>query len=105
MVLKDIATIVSDASRSSDVVARWGGEEFLILTPKTDLEQAVQVAEKIRVAVENHLFAEVGHKTGSFGVASHWAQDSLTGLLQRADMALYRAKEGGRNRVVGEDQQ
>ncbi len=101
LVLQDIASILTHTSRASDVVARWGGEEFLILTPKTSLEQAMQLAEKIRAIVENHSFpAEVGRKTGSFGVACYHSQDSLTHLLLRADQALYQAKEDGRNRVA-----
>jgi diguanylate cyclase (GGDEF)-like protein len=103
LVLQDMATILTRSSRASDAVARWGGEEFLILAPKTNLEQAAQLAEKIRIAVEKHPFAEVGSKTGSFGVACYRQQDTLTSLLQRADTALYRAKEEGRNRVVAED--
>jgi diguanylate cyclase (GGDEF)-like protein len=102
LVLRDVAAILTRSSRASDVVARWGGEEFLILTPKTNLQQAAQLAEKIRLAIENHRFDEVEHKTGSFGVACYQEQDTLITLLQRADLALYQAKEGGRNRVVTE---
>ncbi len=103
LVLQEIAKILSDSSRGSDAVARWGGEEFLILAPKTNLTQAVQLAEKIRATIGNHCFSEVGNRTGSFGVACYREKDSLTSLLQRVDMALYRAKEAGRDRVVVED--
>ncbi len=102
LVLRDLAKILTQSSRASDVVARWGGEEFLILTPKTNLDQARQLAEKIRVRLEQHIFVEVGGNTGSFGVACCRKQDTLIDLLQRADTAMYRAKERGRNRVVVE---
>ncbi|MCG8428608.1 MAG: diguanylate cyclase [Chromatiales bacterium] len=100
LVLKEMAAILTCSSRDSDAVARWGGEEFLILAPKTDIDHAAQLAEKIRAAVEAHTFPEVGKKTGSFGVACYREQDTLISLLQRADLAMYKAKKGGRNRVV-----
>lgn len=102
LVLKDVASILNSSSRKTDVVARWGGEEFLVLTPKTELEQAAQLAEKIRAAIEAHTFVEVGKRTGSFGVASYQGDDTLTSLLHRADLAMYQAKNSGRNRVVVE---
>jgi diguanylate cyclase (GGDEF)-like protein len=105
MVLQSMARILAASSRGSDVVARWGGEEFLILAPKTDLEQAGKLAEKIRLAVENYRFDEVGQKTGSFGVACYRDRDDLTSMLKRADLALYQAKKKGRNRVVVENRQ
>ncbi|MEJ2407017.1 MAG: diguanylate cyclase [Candidatus Thiodiazotropha sp.] len=100
LVLIDMAAILTRSSRNSDVVARWGGEEFLILASKTDIDDAARMAEKIRAAVEAHHFPEVGKKTGSFGVAGYREQDTLTSLLKRADLAMYEAKKGGRNRVV-----
>ncbi|MEJ2426956.1 MAG: diguanylate cyclase [Candidatus Thiodiazotropha sp.] len=103
LVLQEIANILAHSSRGSDAVARWGGEEFLILAPKTDLEQAAQLAEKIRITISNHCFPEVGKQTGSFGVSCYRDQDSLTSLLQRVDLALYQAKAEGRDRVVVED--
>jgi diguanylate cyclase (GGDEF)-like protein len=103
LVLQEIANILTHSSRGSDAVARWGGEEFLILAPKTDLEQAAQLAEKIRITISNHCFPEVGKQTGSFGVSCYRDQDSLTSLLQRVDLALYQAKAEGRDRVVVED--
>ena len=103
MVLQNMAEILSKTSRASDVVARWGGEEFLILAPKTNLDQAFQLAEKVRVAIEGYNFDQVGQKTGSFGVACYREMETLSALLQRADIAMYQAKNGGRNRVVVED--
>ncbi len=102
LVLQEAASILSYSSRISDVVARWGGEEFLILAPKTGIDNAIRLAEKIRAAIDSHRFTGVGQRTGSFGVAGYRPNDTLTSLLQRADLAMYRAKKAGRNRVVVE---
>lgn len=97
-VLKQIAIIVQDSLRSSDLACRWGGEEFAILMPGV-LEDAVNVAEKLRVAIAQFAFAEVGKLSVSCGCAQLAQGEDLTGWSRRADAALYRAKERGRNRV------
>ena len=97
--LKEIAEILKTSFRDVDTVGRWGGEEFLILLPKTNLEDSKQIAEKVRKEIELHKFTEIGNKTASFGVATHSNNESLSSLLNRADKALYAAKENGRNRV------
>jgi diguanylate cyclase (GGDEF)-like protein len=107
--LKMIAKAVQSALlRPADIVARYGGEEFVILLPGTAIEGAVQVAERVRQAVENerleHAFSKVAsYVTVSLGVASKGATeivpDDLIGL---ADKRLYKAKESGRNRYVAE---
>jgi diguanylate cyclase (GGDEF)-like protein len=79
---------------------RYGGEEMAVLLPKADLEGAAQVAERLRAAIEAHKIAGV-KVTASFGVAQ--CEPGLAdppALVEKADQALYRAKEGGRNRVV-----
>lgn len=98
----------SDLLRRIDVVGRYGGEEFAVMLPETDLEGARTVAERIRVAIERTVLhlddGGVVRMTASFGVAvreSH-AVDTLDALVRRADGALYRAKENGRNRVEHE---
>lgn len=100
-VLKELASLVSAAIRHSDVFGRWGGEEFLILLEKTELENAAKAAEKIRRAIMEHEFPEVKQLTCSFGVTSYSQDDSAESFINRADSALYRAKESGRNRVIG----
>ncbi len=88
--------------RSSDVLARIGGEEFVLLMPETGIEEAVLAAERMRRAVENELIAYDGGPialTVSIGVATRAADESVEALLNRADAALYRAKDIGRNRV------
>lgn len=99
MVLKEIALILQSSLRSSDVVARWGGEEFLITTPKTALNEAVKVANSLRQKIKSSLFSYVGTMTASFGVAVFKEGDNLDQLIQRADRALYLAKESGKDNV------
>jgi diguanylate cyclase (GGDEF)-like protein len=98
-VLKELASVLRSSVRSSDVVVRWGGEEFVVFAPKTTLEQARQLAEAIRQKVKSATLTEVGHLTTSLGVASLTAGDSLESLVHRADRALYRAKDLGRDNV------
>ena len=99
-VLEKITEIVTKANRSADIFARYGGEEFIILAPETDLSGASIHAERLRNDIEKYDFQKVGHVTSSFGVTEFNAEtDSVEKLLERADKALYMAKEYGRNRV------
>jgi diguanylate cyclase (GGDEF)-like protein len=100
IILQKVSELVSQKIRRSDFIARWGGEEFVILLPNTDLGEAVHVAEMIRVAINDHFFQEVGHLTCSFGVVSLQAFEEGSHLLNRADELMYEAKKGGRNKVV-----
>lgn len=97
--LQEIATVLKTNLRLEDSVGRWGGEEFLILLPNTTQEGAVLLAEKLRTAIEHTAFSTVGKRTASFGVASYIEADDTKTIVGRADEALYRAKEKGRNRV------
>ena len=99
MFLKEIAEILITSFRDVDTVGRWGGEEFLILLPKTNLEDTKTIAEEVRRKIELYKFNEIGNRTASFGVATHINNESLSSLLNRADKALYMAKKNGRNRV------
>ncbi len=98
-VLKDLARIFKEHVRQIDLVARWGGEEFCIILPSTGIEHAVILAEKIRTAVENYDFEKVGRLTISAGVALYNGRETPSGLVKRADKALYEAKSSGRNCV------
>lgn len=106
-VLKQISLLISMSIREMDYFGRWGGEEFLILLPKTSKEEALLVAERIRSRVESYeIFTAEGFKirvTASFGLAEY-PRDALSieGLLKKADERLYQAKLLGRNRVVAE---
>jgi diguanylate cyclase len=94
-----VAHALSQTIRNGDIIARWGGEEFVILLPNVDLYNALHVAEKLRIAVEALNIMEIGKVTASFGVAVYINGDHQESLLTRADNALYKAKENGRNRV------
>jgi len=98
-VLQRVTKLLREHTRSSDVLARWGGEEFMILVPQTDLDAAHEVAEKVRTSIEVHEFDRVGALTVSFGVTSTNGTEELNTLLKRVDDALYLAKKNGRNRV------
>jgi diguanylate cyclase (GGDEF)-like protein/PAS domain S-box-containing protein len=100
-VLKALTALTSQTIRSSDIFARWGGEEFLILIESTSLENAAKMAEKLRKIIMEYDFPEVKKVTCSFGVASYHHDETGETFIGRADSALYRAKESGRNRVVG----
>lgn len=98
-VLKEIARIVSAGIRASDVFARWGGEEFVLLLRDNDCKAARIVAEKLRQQIEWHPFPIIGNLTCSFGVTAWQPDDDEAGFLARADKALYASKAAGRNQV------
>lgn len=100
-VLQEFSSLVKDGVRSTDIVSRWGGEEFIALLPETSLPNAAVIAEKLRVLVEEHDFSKVGKLTASFGVATIAKQLEQNGkAIRNVDTALYQAKKQGRNRVV-----
>ncbi len=105
-VLQALSKVIVNATRGSDLVARFGGEEFVVLMPETDFKPALDAAERIRRTVEKTPFVvthEVGQilKTISIGASTlNHMGDSGEALLKRADTALYQAKNGGRNKVV-----
>lgn len=98
-VLKMIAKIGDDSIRKSDLIARWGGEEFIILQPDIPSDEAQILAERLRHAIESYNFKDVGKVTASFGVTHFKEDDTKDTLIKRVDDALYEAKEHGRNRV------
>lgn len=97
--LKSIAELVAGNVRKVDDAGRWGGEEFLIVCPDTELGGAEQLAEKLRAAIAGFPFPTVGNKTASFGVAQLREDESFLELTNRTDQALYIAKANGRNCV------
>jgi len=104
-VLRHVAQLLRSASRSSDVLARWGGEEFLFVFPDTDLADAAQIVERFRgrlAAQPVELPSEKAEVavTISGGAAEYQSGDTPDSLVSRADQALYRAKEEGRNRLM-----
>ena len=99
-VLKSLAQVLRGALRPDDVLARFGGEEFVALLPGCPLPEALAVAEKLRAAVETHDFGFGRPVTASFGVAQFSAGQSPAALITAADVRLYAAKAAGRNRVM-----
>lgn len=102
-VLQKVADILRQVGRDIDIVGRWGGEEFMLICTDTTLEGAIALAERLRAMVASYVFPEVGHKTASMGVSSYRVGDNSRSLLVRADNALYRAKDAGRNQVQSEE--
>jgi diguanylate cyclase (GGDEF)-like protein len=103
--LKVAASALRSVLRGEDVVARWGGEEFILFLPNTDGDAARVVAEKARstlAAAARAAAGTTGGVTASFGIATHRAGRTLEATIAAADRALYRAKEAGRDRVVVE---
>lgn len=98
-VLIQLAQLIRDNMRGADIFARWGGEEFIILTPETSAEEAGLLAEKLRLLFEAFSTQDLPAFSVSFGVAEFAKGDNLETLFAKADQALYRAKDTGRNRV------
>ncbi len=98
-VLVQMGEVLKETVRKQDIVARWGGEEFLMLLIETGLEEAAIIAERCRKNIEAHLFPKVGQVTASLGVATIQEKESLDTLINRADLAMYEAKTSGRNQV------
>jgi diguanylate cyclase (GGDEF)-like protein len=103
-ILNEVAAFMKKHLRQGDAIARWGGEEFLIMLPDTDIKGARIIAEKIRKAIAEEHFHLAGQDlsvTMTFGLTQHEAGHSLEDSLKRADDALYEGKYAGRNLVMG----
>lgn len=99
-VLIEISNLVRTNIRESDILGRWGGEEFMLVTPEMDIGGAEKLANKLRLLVQDHIFPNQIDITVSFGVAEYKMGDSPDALLNTADKMLYKSKEAGRNRVT-----
>jgi diguanylate cyclase (GGDEF)-like protein len=103
VVLREFAALLRESVRDIDVAARWGGEEFLLVLPGTDLHGAAYVAERVRRTLEERIVLSVDGEpipvTASFGVAAYPVVRTAAELFSEADDALYRAKRTGKNRV------
>jgi diguanylate cyclase (GGDEF)-like protein/PAS domain S-box-containing protein len=98
-VLREVTALVAQYVRIHDLFARWGGDEFMIMVANTAINNARQLAEKLRCNIDNHVFQGGQHVTCSFGVAQLGISENDDLLTKKVDNALYRAKELGRNRV------
>lgn len=99
LILKEFCSVVQSCIRTTDILARWGGEEFVILLPNSGYINATPLAERIRLAVEKHEFPYNLKLSVSIGLTTCQPSDNWNSWLDRADKALYRAKSDGRNRV------
>ncbi|MGL1931837.1 MAG: transporter substrate-binding domain-containing protein [Desulfotalea sp.] len=98
-VLQQMAATLRDNVREVDIVGRWGGEEFLIICPETNLVRAMILAENMRTKIEHQDMGKGVHITASFGIAELTKGEKEVDLIRKADNALYKAKEKGRNRI------
>jgi len=98
-VLIKFTQVISENIRDNDIFARWGGEEFVLLLNRVDVTTAIKVAENLRERIAHTDFAQAGFITCSIGLSEYLSDDTPESWLSRADMALYKAKENGRDRV------
>jgi diguanylate cyclase (GGDEF)-like protein len=103
LVLKETCAVIRKAVRESDILGRYGGEEFVLLLPETALERAVEVAERLRLLLQNHS-VKVGDQEISISISAGIASlgeacKDADGLFRCADLAMYHAKQAGRNQV------
>jgi diguanylate cyclase (GGDEF)-like protein/PAS domain S-box-containing protein len=99
IVLKEISSILQNNIRKTDTLGRWGGEEFLIITPNINAEQCYLLCEKLRVAVEAYVFENQNSVTISIGIAEFILNENSDSFIERADKAMYSSKENGRNQI------
>ncbi len=101
-VLIEFSKILKDNIRNTDIVGRWGGEEFIMISPKINLNDSCVLAEKLRRLIQDFSFSSVNTLTASFGLSERNNEKTLTlnDLISQADEALYTAKKEGRNRVI-----
>lgn len=98
-VLVEGVNIIKKSVRATDYLARWGGEEFVLLLSGVDMDKAIEIAENIRINIEAHEFGEAGRVTFSFGVAAFVEGDTPESLMRKVDKMLYVVKTSGKNRV------
>ena len=98
-VLQEVALLLRQNVRTSDPFGRWGGDEFLCMAINSGGDAAVELAERLREALQRHRFSTVNKVSASFGVTTYQKGDTPETLIRRADLGLYKAKAGGRNRV------
>jgi diguanylate cyclase (GGDEF)-like protein len=99
-ILQLFVKLISENSRSTDFIARWGGEEFLLVCPNTSLHSVQELAEEMRLLVAQYEWPHGIKMTSSFGIAQRNKNEPATDFIERADKALYAAKARGRNQVI-----
>ncbi|AZV46994.1 diguanylate cyclase [Nautilia sp. PV-1] len=101
-VLIELSKTIKENIRQTDIFGRWGGEEFIIILPNTNVTVAQKIAQKLKRVIENHNFPFIKKLTCSFGVTEMKENDSINTLTVRADTLLYEAKKQGKNRVISD---
>jgi diguanylate cyclase (GGDEF)-like protein len=101
-VIQDIVLSIQKKIRSTDIFARWGGEEFAILLPNTSNDQAADMAERMRIEIEKITLSESEIITCSFGIVTLRNNEGAESFIKRGDKLLYEAKRRGKNIVVYE---
>lgn len=99
-VLADIVIRMRSILRQSDIVSRWGGDEFILLLPDSDLGKTADIAETIRQQIEKELFTDIIAVTCSFGVVAMGSQSTFETMIRSADDLMYKSKKLGKNKVV-----
>ena len=99
-ILQKLATLIRERAREADLLGRWGGKEFMLICPETELRGAERLAEILRIAIATYNFSIPLPLRCSFGVAQLQFGEDAESLFARADRALYEAKQAGRNQVV-----
>ena len=98
-VLRKLTELVIEDKRSNDIVCRYGGEEFFLLLPDTDLEGAVKVAKRLHKIIKRLTIPKVGNITVSIGVVEHQMDESIDQVVKRVDDLMYEAKQAGRDTI------
>lgn len=99
-ILIELTDLVRKSIRNIDFLARWGGEEFAIITPNSSLDSTTKLANRLRKEIADHDFSQVDSITCSFGVTAFKKEDNIESMLERVDKALYKAKNNGRDKVI-----
>lgn len=97
--LQEMAKTLMIFFREGDIVGRWGGEEFLVLMPRCTIENAREIAIRLKNIIHETDYLKIGHRTASFGLSTLQKEDTLNSIVNRADEALFLAKQSGRNIV------
>lgn len=104
VVLVEFTKIISKTVRKIDLIGRWGGEEFLIVLPQTNLKNSIKVAERLKNNFEKHIVTHNGISiplnTSSFGITEYKKNDTLNSLMERVDLSLYNSKKNGKNKIT-----
>lgn len=98
--LIEITKVINSGLNKNEFFARWGGEEFIVITKNETIEKTLNLAKKLKLLVNQHQFKVVGKLTASFGIAESQPGQTAELVLEQADQALYSAKANGRNHIM-----